>query len=487
MLGNILKSIPAIPEFILSISALISLVIGAFKQKKIERLIIGTIILGLVFLCFLLLLSDKSEQFFWNGLFIHMPFGVCAKIILYSISAIALFCLFSFLNAYNIKQFEWLIIATFSVIGGSVALSSNHFLTFFIGLEMSHLSQYLLVAADRENQQGSEAAVKFFTIGAISTGLMLFGMSLIYGFTGTSFFNTLFYFFGTYVNDFEHAGAIVGMLFVLIGLCFKLPVAPFHTWAPDVYQAAPLPIVLFIVTIPKIITVFSLLHLLTYPFHGIFTYWRYLFVGISILSMIWGSLAALRQQNLRRMFAYGSVSDMGFLLMGPAMGGEFGLSSAIIYIIFYSLNMLGMFSLLIIFEKSFKPINDIKDLSGIMQSSPMLGSLFCLFILSFAGIPPMPGFFAKIYVLESVITRSAYFMGVVAILTTVISAAYYLNVLRFFVLSQSALKINRIYSLRKYIVKTLVVFVFIILCGMVIFPFRLLELARSMAVSILFQ
>ena len=203
--------------------------------------------------------------------------------------------------------------------------------------------------------------------------------------------------------------------------------------------------------------------------------------------MIWGSLAALRQQNLRRMFAYGSVSDMGFLLMGPAMGGEFGLSSAIIYIIFYSLNMLGMFSLLIIFEKSFKPINDIKDLSGIMQSSPMLGSLFCLFILSFAGIPPMPGFFAKIYVLESVITRSAYFMGVVAILTTVISAAYYLNVLRFFVLSQSALKINRIYSLRKYIVKTLVVFVFIILCGMVIFPFRLLELARSMAVSILFQ
>lgn len=132
MLGNILKSIPAIPEFILSISALISLVIGAFKQKKIERLIIGTIILGLVFM-FLLLLSDKSEQFFWNGLFIHMPFGVCAKIILYSLSAIALFCLFSFLNAYNIKQFEWLIIATFSVIGGSVALSSNHFLTFLSG------------------------------------------------------------------------------------------------------------------------------------------------------------------------------------------------------------------------------------------------------------------------------------------------------------------------------------------------------------------
>lgn len=487
MLDNILKSIPAVPELILSISALISLMIGAFKQKKVERLTIGTIILGLVFLCILLLLSDKSEQFFWSSLFIHIPFSVCSKIILYSMSAIALFCLFSFLREYKIKEFEWILVATFSVIGGSVALSSNHFLTLFIGLEMSHLSQYMLVAADRDNQQSSEAAVKFFTIGAISTGFMLFGMSLIYGFTGTNFFNTLYYFFETYVNNFEHAGAIVGMFFVLMGLCFKLPVAPFHTWIPDVYQAAPLPVVLFIASIPKIITVFSLLHLLTYPFHGIFTYWRYLLVGLAVLSMIWGSLAALRQQNLRRMFAYSSVSDMGFLLMGPAMGGEYGLSSAIIYVIFYTLNMLGVLSLLIVFERSFKSINDIKDLSGIMPNMPMLGSIFCLFILSFAGIPPLPGFFAKIYVLESVITRSAYFVGVIAIIVTVISAAYYLNVLRFFVLNQSFAKRNKINSVRKYVVKFLIVLIFAILCGMVIFPFKLLELAQSMAASILFQ
>ncbi len=487
MLGNILKSIPAVPELILSISALISLMIGAFRQKKIERLTIGTIILGLIFLCVLLLLSDKSEQFFWNSLFIHMSFSVCSKIILYSVSAIALFCLFSFLSEYKIKQFEWLLVATFSIIGGSVALSSNHFLTLFIGLEMSHLSQYMLVAADRDNQQSSEAAVKFFTIGAISTGFMLFGMSLIYGFTGTNFFNTLYYFFETYVNNFEHAGAIVGMFFVLMGLCFKLPVAPFHTWIPDVYQAAPLPVVLFIASIPKIITVFSLLHLLTYPFHGIFTYWRYLLVGLAVLSMIWGSLAALRQQNLRRMFAYSSMCDMGFLLMGPAMGGEFGLSSAIIYVIFYALNMLGVLSLLIIFERNFKPINDIRDLSGIMHNMPMLGSIFCLLILSFAGIPPLPGFFAKIYVLESVITRSAYFVGIIAVSVTVISAAYYLNVLRFFVLNQSVLKMNKIHSVRKYVVKILIVFIFAILCGMVIFPFKLLELAQSMAASVLFQ
>lgn len=487
MLGNILKSIPAIPEFILSISALISLVIGTFKQKRIERLVLGTIILGLGLLCVLLLLSNKSEQFFWNSLFIHMPFSVYSKVILYSISAIALFCLFSFLSTYNIKQFEWLIVATFSIIGGSVALSSNHFLTLFIGLEISYLSQYLLAAADRDNQQSTEAAIKFFTIGAISTGVMLFGMSLIYGFTGTNFFNTLYYFFNTYVYDFQHAGAVIGMFFVLIGLCFKLPAAPFHTWAPDVYQATPLPIVLFIGTIPKLVTVFSLLHLLTYPFHGVFTYWRYLFVGLAIVSMIWGSLAALRQQNLRRMFAYSTVSNMGFLLMGPAMGGEFGLRSAIIYVVFYVLNMVGIFSLLIIFEKSFKPINDIKDLSGIMHNMPMLGSLFCLFILSLAGIPPLPGFFAKIYVLESVITRSAYFLGIIAVVSTVISAAYYLNILKFFVLNQSTLKLNVINSLRKYVVKTIAASIFLILCGMVIFPSKLLDLARSMAASILFQ
>lgn len=486
MLGNLLKSIPAIPEFILSITTLISLIIVSFRQKK-ERLVFGTIILGLVFLCLLLLFSNKSEQFFWSSLFIHIPFSVYAKIILYAISAAALFFLFSFLRAYNIKQFEWLLVATFSVIGGSVALSSNHFLTLFIGLEMSHLSQYLLVAADRDNHQSSEAAVKFFTIGAISTGLMLFGISLIYGFTGTNFFNALYYFFEAGIRDFEHAGAIVGMFFVLIGLCFKLPVAPFHTWAPDVYQAAPLPIALFIGTIPKIVTVFSLLHLLTYPFHGMFTYWRYLFVGLSILSMVWGSLAALRQQNLRRMLAYSTVSNMGFLLMGPAMGGEFGLRSAIIYVIFYVLSMLGVFSLLIIFERNFKPINDIKDLSGIMNSMPFLGSLFCLFILSLAGIPPLPGFIAKIYVLECVITRSAYFLGIIAVITSVIGAAYYLNVLKFFVLNPSTLKITITNSLRKYIVKTIAAFIFLLLCGIVIFPSKMLDLARAMAASILFQ
>lgn len=486
MLGNILKSIPAIPEFILSITTLISLIIGTFSQKK-ERLIFGTIIFSLMFLCIFLLFSNKSEQFFWNSLFIHVPFSVYAKIILYAISAAALFCLFSFLRAYNVKQFEWLLIATFSIIGGSVALSSNHFLTLFIGLEISHLSQYLLVAADRDNQQSSESAVKFFTIGAISTGFMLFGMSLIYGFTGTNFFNSLYYFFEANINDFEHAGAIIGMFFVLIGLCFKLPVAPFHTWAPDVYQATPLPIALFIGTVPKIVTVFSLLHLLTYPFHGMFTYWRYLFVGLSILSMIWGSLAALRQQNLRRMFAYSTVSNMGFLLMGPAMGGEFGLRSAIIYVTFYALSMLGVFSLLIIFERSFKPINDIKDLSGIMNSMPLLGSLFCLFILSLAGIPPLPGFLAKIYVLECVITRSAYFLGIIAVVTTVISTAYYLNILKFFVLNQSVLKIITFNSLKKYIVKTMAVFIFLLLYGIVIFPSKMLDLARTMAASILFQ
>ena len=487
MLGSILKAIPAIPEFILSISTLIALMVGTFKRKRIAHLTFGTILLGLIFLCVLLTFSTKTEQFFWNGLFIHSPFLDYAKVILYGISAIAIFCLFSFLDEYNIKQYEWLIVATFAVIGGSVALSSNHFLTLFIGLELSHLSQYLLVAANRDSSQSSEAAIKFFTIGAISTGLMLFGMSLIYGFTGTNFFNSLYSFFETNVYNLEHAGAIVGMFFVLIGLCFKLPVAPFHAWAPDTYQASPFPIVLFIGTIPKIITTFTLLHILSYPFHGIFTYWRYLFVGISLLSMVWGSLAALRQNNIKRMFAYSAVGNMGFLLMGPAMGGELGVESLLAYVIIYTLNMIGALALLAIFEKKYKPINDIKDLGGIMQSTPMLGSLFCLFILSLAGIPPLPGFFAKAYILLGVASRSAYLLGVVAVITTVISAAYYLNVLRYFVLHQTISKaVTSNYS-KKYLVKAMVVIIGIVLCLLVLSPPYLLETCRSMAASVLFN
>jgi len=203
--------------------------------------------------------------------------------------------------------------------------------------------------------------------------------------------------------------------------------------------------------------------------------------------MIWGALAALKQTNLKRMFAYSTIGNMGFLLMGISVGGELGIESVIFYIITYTLNMIGVLALLAIFEKKFQPINSVRDLSGIMQSMPMLGTIFCLFILSLAGIPPLPGFFAKVYILEGVITRSAYVLAVIAIITTVISAAYYLNVLRYFVLNQTVqnLTINN-YS-KKYLVKIMAVAICIILFSFIIFPNLILEPARVMAVSVLFN
>ena len=487
MLSNILKAVHAIPEFVLAIATLISLLTGMFKKKRASVLNFCTISVVLILLSILLILSTKSEQFFWHSLFIHTAFLEYSKIILYVTSALAIFCLFSFSEEYYIKEYEWLIVATFAVIGGSIALSSNHFLTFFIGIELSNLSQYLLVVANRDSLHSSEAAVKFFTIGAISTALILFGISLIYGFTGTNAFNSLYYFFETHIYNFNHAGAIVGMFFVVIGLCFKLPVAPFHTWAPDVYQASPSPILAFIGTIPKIITVFILLHLLTYPFHGIFTYLRYIFVGLAVLSMIWGTLAALRQNNLKRLFAYSSIGNMGFLLMGPAMGSELGIESVTVYVFMYTLGMLGTLTLLAIFEKRFKPIENIDDLSGITKSSPMLSGLFCLFILSLAGIPPLPGFFAKVYVLLGVINRSAYLLAIVAVITTVISAAYYLNILKCFVLSQAGVQVISTIHSKKYMLKSMVIMIFIVLFLCVLFPNLILGPARSMGASALFN
>lgn len=486
MLDSILKSIPAVSECILSVSALLSLLLSLFRKKKVESNTVVTITLMLLFLCILLCFSNKSEQFFWNGLFIHIPFSVYSKIILYSVSIIALSFLFFFLRDYKIKQFEWIFVAIFSIIGGSVALSSNHFLTLFIGLEISNLSQYILVSANKDNQQNNEVAVKFFTISLISTSFMLFGMSLIYGFTGTNFFNALYYFFENYTNNFEQAGAILGMFFVIMGLCFKLPVVPFHTWVQDIYQVVPLPVILFVASVPKIIAIFSLLHLLTYPFHGAFFYWRYLLVAFSVVSMIWGSLAAICQQNLKRMLAYSSISDMGFLLIGPSMGGGFGLSSAIIYIIFYVLSIIGIFALLTVFEKNSYHIKDIHDLSGIIDNMPILGGIFCFLILSLAGIPPFPGFFAKVYILESMINRSAYFLGILSILIAVVNAAYYLNVLNFFVLKSTIINVNRIGLSEKLFIKILIAFIAIFLLIMVLFPFKLLEITQAVAVSVLF-
>lgn len=487
MFSNLLKIVPAIPELFLSLSTLLSLLVGTFWRKKSIRFALSVAIFSLIMLVIVFFAADKSEQFFWNGLFINKYFSVYAKICLYFISAVAIFCLFSFADHYGLKKFEWLLLAMFTIIGGSVAISSNHFLTLFMGLEISHLSQYLLVAGNRNVTNSSEGATKFFILGAISTAFILFGISLIYGFTGTNMFNSLFYFFGSNVHNFAHSGAIVGMLFVIMGLCFKLPTAPFHTWAPDVYQSAPLPILLFIGTVPKLITIFSLLHLLTYPFYEMFTYWRYLFVGIAIVSMIWGAFAALKQTNLMRVFAYSTVMNMGFLLIGTAMGGAMGLKASLIYGVFYVLTMIGIFALLIIFERTFHPIKNISDLSGIMSNSPMLGGLFVLLILSAAGIPPLPGFFAKVYILISAVNRSAYGITIVAVIATVISAAYYLNILKSFVLGSVSLQSNSNNLLRKYMVKIIIVVLFFGLLLINIFPVDLLQISQNMVVSALFD
>ena len=487
MFSNLFKIIPAIPELFLSLTTLLSLLVGTFWQKKSIRFALGIAIFSLIALAIIFFAVDKNEQFFWNGLFINKYFSVYAKICLYFVSAVAIFCLFSFADHYGLKKFEWLLLAMFTIIGGSVAISSNHFLTLFMGLEISHLSQYLLVASNRNVANSTEGATKFFILGAISTAFMLFGISLIYGFTGTSMFNALFYFFGSNVYNFAHSGAIVGMLFVIMGLCFKLPTAPFHTWAPDVYQSALLPILLFIGTIPKLITIFSLLHLITYPFYEVFTYWRYLFVGIAILSMLWGAFAALKQTNLMRIFAYSTVMNMGFLLIGTAMGGAIGLKASLIYGVFYVLTMIGIFALLIIFERTFHPIKNVTDLSGIMSDSPILGGLFVLLILSAAGIPPLPGFFAKVYILISAVNRSAYGIAIIAVITTVISAAYYLNILKNFVLSSTALQSNTNNLLRKYMVKIIIVALFFGLILMNIFPVNLLQTSQNMVVSALFD
>lgn len=488
MLNNILKAIPAIPEFVLTISVLMSLLVGAFRKKSAAILNFFTIAGGLVFLSVLLILSTKSEQFFWHSLFVHSVYVGWAKIILYITTVFAIFCFFSLSEEYNLKDYEWLIIAAFIVVGGSSAISSNHFLTLFIGIELSNLGQYLLVAANKDNVYSSEAAVKFFTLGAISSALMLFGISLIYGFTGTNAFNSLYYFFESNIYNFEHAGAIVGMFLVVMGLCFKFPVAPFHAWAPDVYQASPTSVLVFLSTVPKIITTFVLLHLLTYPFHGIFTYLRYLFVVLAILSMVWGAFAALQQTNIKRMFAYSAIGNMGFLLMGPAMGSESGIESVTIYLIIYTINMLGALALLSIFEKKIKPIENIADLAGIMQSAPMLGGLFSLFIMSLAGLPPFPGFFVKAYILLGVINRSAYILAIIAAVTTVISSAYYLNVLRHLILYQAGTKVISAIHSRKYALEIMTFLVFIVsivICG--ILPDLIFEPSRAMGASALFN
>src|SRR5882762_1612008 len=333
--------------------------------------------------------------------------------------------------AYNerekIARFEFPVLILLATTGMLMMISADDLISLYIGLELQSLALYVVAAFKRDTATSSEAGLKYFVLGALSSGMLLYGCSLIYGFSGTTSFEQLAASFagGTY-----SIGIIIGIVFVSVGLAFKCSAVPFHMWTPDVYEGAPTPVTAFFSVAPKIAAIALFIRFLVEPFGGLTTEWRQIIWFIAVASMLLGSFAAINQRNIKRLMAYSSIGHVGYALIGLAAGSAIGIRGVLFYMAIYLVMNLGTFAVILCMQRDGKMVEEIADLAGLSKTQPGLAAALCIFMFSMAGIPPLAGFLSKLYVFLAAIDAGLYGLAVIGVLASVVGAYYYLRIIK---------------------------------------------------------
>jgi NADH-quinone oxidoreductase subunit N len=419
---NIINAL--LPELFLSLSIFFILMAGVFKKNSYNFVTnLSLFALSLIFLILLNVDTFKIKVF--SDTFISDPFTNFIKILIVVSSLFILNFSQAFIKENKIDKFEYPIIILIAILGMFIMVSSNDLILFYLGLELQSLSLYILAAIDRDNQRSSESGIKYFILSALSSGLLLYGCSLLYGFTGSTNFDQI----ALQLNS-DNTGAIFSVVFILVGLAFKISAVPFHMWTPDVYEGSPTSVTSFFAVAPKIAGLAVLIRFMQIPFQNILVEWQTIIIFISIGSMILGAVAAIGQTNIKRLMAYSSIGHIGYALAGVATGTVSGYSSSIIYITIYAIMNIGAFGCIFLMRSAGVYKENIEDLSGISKKHPLLAISFLIILFSLAGIPPLGGFFAKFYVFMSVVENEMYVLAVIGLLSTVISAFYYIRIIK---------------------------------------------------------
>ena len=348
----------------------------------------------------------------------------------------------TYLKTFMIYKIEYPVLILSSVLGMMVMISSNDLIVFYMGLELQSLALYVLATFNRDQIKSSEAGLKYFVLSALSSGLLLYGCSLIYGFSGSTNFNVI----SNQLNTNEYV-LTFGIVFILVGLAFKISAVPFHMWAPDVYEGSPTSVTLFFTMVPKIAALTVFVRFLYVPFLNLIDQWQMIIVFLSIASMLFGAIAAIGQTNIKRLIAYSSIGHIGYTLAGLATGSNEGIQSSIIYISIYIIMNLALFSCLLMLKRNDQYYEQIDDLSGLSKNHPLLSFSLLIILFSLAGIPPLAGFFAKFYVFKAVIEQSMYFLAIVGLLSTVVAAFYYLRIIKIIYFDKEKEKYDQDHSL----------------------------------------
>ena len=413
-----------IPELFISCSVMALLVLGVFKNNSSKIIFYLSCLIILVALAINLNINITETIFLFNNSYLVDQLSLFIKSLILISAFFVMLCSYNYVRLKNILKIEYPILILSSLLGMLVMISSNDIIVFYIGLELQSLALYVLASFNRDNLLSSESGLKYFVLSALSSGLLLYGCSLIYGFSNSTNFDQISQNF-----DFEY-GIIFGMVFVIVGLAFKISAVPFHMWAPDVYQGSPTSVTVTFAILPKIAALTVFIKFLYGPFINLFDEWQAIIIFLSIASMILGAVAAIGQKNLKRLIAYSSISHMGYALAGLTTGTNQGIQSSIIYLIIYLIMNLAFFSSLFMLKRKDKYHENIEDLSGLSKKHPILALSFLLILFSLAGIPPLAGFFAKFYVFIAVIQKEMYFLAIIGLLSTVIAAFYYLRIIK---------------------------------------------------------
>jgi len=412
------------PELFLSLSIMTILMVGVFVKKSFKLVNLLTIA-TLIFTSALVLNQQNETIKIFNDSYIIDNFSILMKTITLLFCILVLLSSKEYIKINNIDKIEYPIIILTSVLGMMLMISSYDLIVFYLGLELQSLSLYILASFKRENENSTEAGLKYFVLSALATGLLLYGSSLIYGFTGSTNFEII-----SKKLDTDNIGAVFGIVFIIIGLAFKVSAVPFHMWTPDVYEGAPTSVTSFFAIVPKIAALTVFIRFMYVPFLNVIEQWQMIIVFISIASMILGATAAIGQKNIKRLMAYSSIGHMGYALAGLAPGTNAGIQSTIIYLIIYLIMNLGAFGCIFMMKRENTFYENINDLSGMSKNHPLLALSFLIILFSLAGIPPLAGFFAKFYIFMAVIESEMYILAIIGLLTTVISAFYYLRIIK---------------------------------------------------------
>ena len=417
----------ALPEIFLSCAAMAILMYGVFARPERSFVMASMLSVGAVLLTAMLVLSGVPGTGY-NGLFTVDAYSHFGKLLILTAVALGVVMSLDYAEHANMQRFEFPVLMLLAAVGMMLMVSATSLMTLYLGLELMSLSIYVLAAFARDERRSAEAGLKYFVLGALASGLLLYGVSLVYGFSGSMSFAEI----GRAMADPKTAspGLTVGIVFIVAGLSFKVSAVPFHMWTPDVYEGAPTPVTAFMGTAPKVAAIVLLVRLLSDPFGALLSQWQQLIVLVSIASMILGSLAAIGQRNIKRLMAYSSIGHMGYALIGLAAGTSAGVRGVLIYMLTYVFMNAGTFACILAMRRKGRNVEGVADLAGLGRTDPAMALAIAIFMFSMAGIPPFSGFWGKYFIFTAAVQQGMWLLAVVGVLTSVIGAFYYIRIIK---------------------------------------------------------